>query len=398
MTESSNLQIKNTCSYCGEAPVNHQLLFLENLISNTLDTHAVKLIKHVPNFLKDFVDLIPKFLFETLAFLKIVKFSSDINKAHTFRSRIIWEEAERRSIVMEQVMFLDKPLDHYRAKLKIKNKIKNFYFESIPIRPEFLEMDKNWDDKVVLKQEFLKRSIPAPICFELSFWSFENLEKIFSKFTTPIIIKPRIGSRARHTVTNINTIEHFKNGINLARQISPYLIIEEHLDGYICRATVVNGVVVGFYRGSIPHIIGDGEKTVKQLIEEKNKKQIDRYHVRITNELYDHISRLGFTLDDILPQSVSISLSHRAGQLFGGATREMINELHSSFLPIFERAAQITGLSVMGFDAIIPDPTKSADSQRWGIIECNTLPFIDVHYYALEGKPKNIAGMIWDLW
>ena len=57
-----------------------------------------------------------------------------------------------------------------------------------------------------------------------------------------------------------------------------------------------------------------------------------------------------------------------------------------------------TGLMVAGFDSIIPDPTQPADSQHWGIIECNTLPFIDLHYYALEGKPQNIAGMIWDLW
>ena len=56
------------------------------------------------------------------------------------------------------------------------------------------------------------------------------------------------------------------------------------------------------------------------------------------------------------------------------------------------------GLPVVGFDVIIGDPTKSADSQRFGIIECNSLPFIDLHYYALEGKPRNIAGMIWDMW
>ena len=77
---------------------------------------------------------------------------------------------------------------------------------------------------------------------------------------------------------------------------------------------------------------------------------------------------------------------------------EMIDDLHPSFVPILKQAAEIVGLSVVGFDCIIPDPTKEANSQKWGIIECNSLPFIDLHYYALEGKPKNIAGMIWDMW
>jgi D-alanine-D-alanine ligase-like ATP-grasp enzyme len=76
----------------------------------------------------------------------------------------------------------------------------------------------------------------------------------------------------------------------------------------------------------------------------------------------------------------------------------MIDELHPSFIPFLEKASKVTGLSIAGFDCIIPDPTKDESSQRWGIIECNTLPFIDMHYYALEGKPRNIAGMIWDLW
>ena len=99
-----------------------------------------------------------------------------------------------------------------------------------------------------------------------------------------------------------------------------------------------------------------------------------------------------------MPVGVSLSLTHRIGRLFGGKTIEMIDDLHPSFIPILTKAAKIVGLSVVGFDCIIPDPSKEEVSQKWGIIECNSLPFIDLHYYALEGKPRNIAGMIWDLW
>ena len=375
--------------------MNHTLYFLESFISVALDTHASGVIKYVPRFVKKFVDLVPKFLFETLSFLKLVKFSSDLDKASTFRSKVIWEEAKRRGIKMEQIIFKGKPLDHYRTKLNSKN----FYFESIPIRPEFLEMSKNWDDKVVLKQEFGKHNIPVPLCFKFPLWSLKDPEKIFSKLTKPIIVKPRIGSRGRHTVTNINTFEQFKKGIGIVRQISAHLIIEEHLKGSVCRATFVNGVLAGFYRGQAPTLEGDGKKTIKELIEEKDKNRHSRVEpIRISKELHDHIARLGFTIDDILPEDFSLILSHRVGRLFGGKTMEMLDDLHPSFIPILKKAEKIVGLSVVGFDCIIPDPTKDAGSQKWGIIECNSLPFIDLHYYALEGKPKNIAGMIWDLW
>jgi len=389
---------KSSCSYCGDASINHTLYFLESFISIALDTHAVRMIKYVPSFIKKFVDLVPKFLFETLALFNLAEFSDDIEKANTFRSRVIWEEAKKRGIKMEQVIFRGRPLDYYRTLVRGKN----FYFESIPIKPEFLETNKNWDDKVVLKQEFRKCGIPVPICLSLSFWQFRsksNLEKIFSKFTKPIIVKPRIGSRGRHTITNINTLEQFRKGIAVAGQICGKLVVEEHLQGSVCRATYVAGVLAGFYRGNAPTLVGDGKKTILELIEEKDSKRHGRIEpIRISKELHDHISRSGFVVNDILPEGISLILSHRIGRLFGGTTVEMLDSLHPSFIPILKEAEEIVGLPVVGFDCIIPDPTKDADSQKWGIIECNSLPFIDLHYYALEGKPKNIAGMIWDMW
>lgn len=403
MTKLNEPSVKiSSCSYCGDAPINHVRSFLESLVHISIETRSVKLIKYAPKFLKKFVDLVPGILFRTLVFLKLAEFSSDINKANNFRSKIIWEEAKRRGIKMEQVIFLGKPLDQYRAPLNGKN----VYFESIPVRPEFLDMSQNWDDKVVLKREFEKHGIPVPAYFELSFLqiisfkkSDKNLAKIFSKFKKPIIVKPRAGSRGRHTITNINTLDQFREGINIASQICSHLVAEEHLAGNVCRATLVNGVLAGFYKGQAPVLFGDGQKTIKELIEEKDKKRQNRVEpIRISKELHDHIARSMFTIDDVLPAGVSLSLSHRVGRLFGGQTVEMIDDLHPSFIPILEHAAKIVGLPVVGFDVIIIDPTKPTDSQRFGIIECNSLPFIDLHYFALEGKPKNIAGMIWDMW
>jgi hypothetical protein len=389
---------QSSCSYCGDAPINHPLSFLESLFLITFDNHAIKVIKYVPAFVKNFADLIPRFLFAALSFFQLAEFSSDIDKAHTFRSRIIWEEAQKRGIKMEQVLLRGKSLDFYRATIKSKT----IYFESIPIKPEFLDMNKNWDDKVMLKKEFSKKNIPIPFYFNLPLWplwNLKNTEKIFSKLQKPIIVKPRLGSRGRHTITNIHTLPQFREGIKIAGQICSHLIVEEHLTGYVCRATLVNGVLAGFYKGQAPTLVGDGRKTIKELIEEKDKKRHSRVEpIRISKELEDHIARGGFAIRDILPEGFSLSLSHRIGRLFGGATKEMLDELHPSFVPILKEAAKIANLSVVGFDCIIPDPTKDAHMQKWGIIECNSLPFIDLHYYALEGKPKNIAGLIWDMW
>ena len=396
MTQISEPKVQQgACSYCGDAQVNHRLYYIGNLISFTVDSHMAKLTKYAPRFLKDFASFIPIFLFNTLKIFKLAHFSNDIEKTNSFRSRIIWEEAIRRGILVEQVFIGKKPLDWYRAKVNDKT----IYFESIPIQPEFLDFKKDWDDKIVLKKELAKHGIPVPKYNKIPMLRFKNLEHTFLKLKTPVIVKPQIGSRARHTITNINSLKHFKEGVAIARKISPHLVVEEHLDGYVCRATLVDGVLAGFYRGKSPSIVGDGQRSIRELIEEKDKNRNDRVEpVRIGDELYTYIARQGFNIDDILPLDVSLNLSHRIGRLFGGTTKEMIDELHPSFIPILEKAGEIVGLPVIGFDCIIADPTKDASEQRWGIIECNTLPFIDLHYYALLGKPRNIAGMIWDLW
>lgn len=385
----------NSCPYCTDAPISHGLFYFASLLANLFDNQIIKVTKHAPDFLKNFVDWLLASFFDIALFLGLARLSSDINQSATFRSRVIWEEAKVRGIDMRQVVMFGKPLDQYRARINGKN----VYFNSLPIPTKFLNMKKNWDDKFILKQEFSKHDIPTPECVSFPVYYSQNIKKIFSKLKTPVIIKPRLGSRGRHTITNINTLDEFKTGVRIAGQISSYLVAEEHLHGDVCRATLVNGELMGFYRACAPAVVGDGESTIEQLILEKDKNRPDRVEqVLINDELKSHVERAGFTLDEILPVGINLPLTHRTGRLFGGTTREMLSLLHPSFIPFLEKAARVVDLPVVGFDCIVPDPTEDANAQKWGIIECNTLPFIDLHYYALEGKPKNIAGKIWDLW
>mgnify|MGYP006366473691 FL=1 len=76
----------------------------------------------------------------------------------------------------------------------------------------------------------------------------------------------------------------------------------------------------------------------------------------------------------------------------------MLPEVHPKMHSIFKKAGEIVSVPVAGFDLIIEDPSSDPDTQNWGIIECNSLPFIDLHYFALEGEPVNVATFIWDLW
>jgi len=388
--------IKAKCPYCGDASVNHTLTYINDTISILIEPYISFSIKHTPSFIKKLADLILDIFFKILLQFKVITFEEDIEKVVSFRSRVVWEEAKRRSIPMKQIFVFKKPTEHFRV--FISNKY--FYFESLPIPPQYRDKNiEHWDSKYFLKKRFSKAGLPVPKCVKISIFQNYKIEKIFNNFSKPVIIKPASGSRGRHTTTNIHSLEEFRQGIKIGRMITPLLVVEEHLNGYICRATLVDGKLMGFYRAEPPYVVGDGIKTILELIKEKDENRPERIQmVHISNELNEHIARLGFTLESVLDKDFKLTLYHRTGRLFGGKTMEMLDSLHPSFVPILEKAAKLTTLPITGFDCIVPDPEKEEKDQKWGIIECNTLPYIDLHYYALEGQPKNIAGSLWDLW
>ena len=67
-------------------------------------------------------------------------------------------------------------------------------------------------------------------------------------------------------------------------------------------------------------------------------------------------------------------------------------------MTMLEHVAKFLDDPLVGVDFIIEDITKSwREEQHCGIIECNSLPFIDLHHYVMFGKPQNVAGKLWDL-
>ena len=384
---------KNKCVYCGDSPINHSFSYFSSIVSMILDPLFTRMTRWVPRFAVNGAEGVLKGIFNILYFFKIIRLSDDIEKSLSLRTKVAWQEAKKRNIEMKQVVFLGKHTDNFRAKVKGKY----IYFDSLPIPSKPLDSDGKWDDKFFLKQNFHKNNIPVPACAKIPLSKLKR-KTLFERFTKPIIVKPREGSRGRHTTTNIRTYHEFEKAYFLAKEICPQVIIEEHLSGYVCRATCIDGKLVGFYRAEPAFVIGDGEKTIEELIKEKNINRLERVkEITINTELQEQIKREGYDIKDVLENDKRIELSHRIGRYFGGITKEMLDEINPSFIPILEKASKITNLHLVGFDCIVPNPEDAQNNQKWGIIECNTLPFIDLHYFALTGKPKDIAGMIWDL-
>lgn len=323
----------------------------------------------------------------------LVRYGDDVTKARSYRSQVVWEEANERGIRMQQVYIASMPVEAYRAHIHSSWR----YFISLPFPPDLSPTRLWFDDKYVLKKFLRSHNIPAPQS-EVT-CTVRHARTIFKKLTRPVVVKPRLGSRGRHTTTNVRDEETLIRACRVARKLCAYVSIEEELRGCVCRGTVIGGRLCGFLEARPTHIVGDGVHTIRECVEIKNKQRPERMsEIQLTREVEQFLERNGRTLSSVPTEGETVVLTHRTGRLFGGETRELLETVHPKLRSYLERAAKALDVPIVGFDLIVQDPERDPDKQKWGIIEANTLPFIDLHYLPLNGKPSKTARAVWDLW
>ena len=387
------------CAACGNSPVNHTATYLFNLLNIPFNTIAFArsdspVLGLFERSARRIMDQIERFNVRIFWFIGGIRYGTDVSKARTYRSQVVWEEASRRGIRMEQVILFGVPTDIYRAFVRGQW----HHFKSIPVPPELPQSAYLWiDDKYLLKQELAKTGIPTP-AFKTAA-SLRAAHTALTQLGTPVAVKPRAGSRGRHTTTMVSAAEDLDAAFCSAQQLCRDVAIEHCLVGPVCRATVVGGKLAGFFAAEPPLVVGDGTARIGELIERWNASLPERVQpITVTAEHAAFLSRQGLSLESVPEEARRVTLSHRTGRLFGGTTRELLDTVHPALAAEVERAAKLLDVPVVGFDLIIPDPERDPAAQDWGIIEANSLPFIDLHYLPLYGSPSNPAGAVWDLW
>ena len=103
-------------------------------------------------------------------------------------------------------------------------------------------------------------------------------------------------------------------------------------------------------------------------------------------------------MDSVIEKGRVITFSQKTSRGCGGTTTEVTSITHPDNREMLEQVGKFLGDPLIGVDFIMEDITKSwKEEQHCGVIECNSLPFIDLHHYVMFGKPDNVAGALWDL-
>ncbi len=379
------------CSACGNNHVPHGLLY-------ATETAGV-----IFTMLEDtFPNPITKWLYGITGYFEYLNFSilrelgvvSYTDRTPTLgRAKVLYDEAKRRSWDIKTISILGRPLDYFVATLP--NNI-TIIFRGIPKMLEKPLDAQGWlDDKYLFKQKAQKANIPVPN--GEAAWTLGSARKIFEKLKKPVIVKPRQGSRGRHTTTWVQTLEQLDAAFKSAQQLCACVMIEEQLQGSVYRGTVVDGEVVGVLAGDQPRVTGDGQHTIRALIEAKNKSRPDGIaEITIDEKLKEFLARNNYNLETVIENGKAVELSEKIGVAYGGDARNVTREAHPKVIEYIKKAGDLVQDPIVGFDFIIPDITIDPDTQHWGFIECNGLPFINLHHDARIGGHINVAEKVWD--
>ncbi len=394
-----NIPKAPACEECGGDPLFHGMTYYSILIDDTM--RSILNFGFVTRFFQKGASaieskLVPHMLDAMMRF-KWARRIEEPDDDTQLLALMIWKEAKERGISVSEFRLFDLPRNVFVAKLPNGQKIA---YEGLPLPARAVNRAPWLDDKAELKKRFQKLGLPVATGGSAA--TLSGALRLYRKLTSPVIVKPYSGSGSRHTILHIDNEEELKRAFLIAKQICPSVVIEEELVGPVYRATVVDDKLAATLRRDQPHVVGDGKRTVSELVEEANQhpaRSGPYFHkMQLDLAAEKELSWQNMTFSSIPEYGQRITLHQKINWGVGGTTADVSDVVHPDNVELFEEVARVLKAPIVGIDFIIADITRSwKEQERCGIIECNSMPFFDNHHLPFEGQPRNVAALIWDM-
>ena len=167
------------------------------------------------------------------------------------------------------------------------------------------------------------------------------------------------------------------------------------------RVLVVGGEVVAVAKRVPGHVVGDGERTIAELLAVVNadpRRGVGHEKVLTRIEIDHQAERLlalaGYTTETVLSRGEHFMLRATGNLSTGGTAVDRTDAIHPDNVEIAARAAKVIGLDVAGIDLICEDISKSVRDHGGVIVEVNAAPGFRMHVAPTVGTPRNVAAPV----
>lgn len=220
----------------------------------------------------------------------------------------------------------------------------------------------------------------------------------------PVVVKPLDANHGRGVSIGLQRAEEVRTAFAVAAEHSDCVLVETFIQGLDHRMLVVNGELVAVAKRVPGHVVGDGVRSVRALVDVVNadpRRGIGHEKVLTRIELDEQAERLlakrGYTAESVPPAGEVVYLRSTANLSTGGTAIDVTDVCHPDNREMAIRAAAAVGLDVCGVDFLSPDITRSWKEVGGGICELNAAPGFRMHVAPSEGQPRDVAGRVLDM-
>jgi cyanophycin synthetase len=217
----------------------------------------------------------------------------------------------------------------------------------------------------------------------------------------PVVIKPKDGNQGKGVTVNITTREQMDAGFAAASEFRDDILVERYLPGNDFRLLVVGGKLVAAARRDPPQVIGDGVKTVRQLVDQVNldPRRGNGHSTSLTKIRFDDIALAslatqGYEADSVPPRGRRVILRNNANLSTGGAATDVTDDVHPEVAARAVAAAHMVGLDICGVDLVCDSVLKPIEEQHGGVVEVNAAPGLRMHLSPSFGKGRPVGEAI----
>lgn len=214
----------------------------------------------------------------------------------------------------------------------------------------------------------------------------------------PVVVKPVVGYGGKGVTVDVREPAEIRAAFDRARRLTRKVMVEEHLDiGDEYRCLVTPESCYAVVERVLPSVLGDGRRTVAELIDEKNalrrsNPMLERIPIRQDAVVDAVLARQGLTRQDVPAVGQEVLVRNVGGLSGGGEPHEVSGEHPVLEATAVAAAAAIPGLFWGGADLVVDRRTG-----RPHVLEMNINAGYGGAMFPMAGEPKNVAGAVWEM-
>ncbi|MGD9711118.1 MAG: hypothetical protein AB7V46_03515 [Thermomicrobiales bacterium] len=213
--------------------------------------------------------------------------------------------------------------------------------------------------------------------------NLEEAIRVVERIGYPVAVKPSDLKHGNAVTVDIGSLEELTPAVEaaVAASRSGRALVETMIKGREYRVSVVGDAIPRVMEKVVAHVIGDGAKTIAQLIDIVNQdpertpgQATNLIPITIDETTHAALERQNLTIESIPEpgQYVEVKLVSNVHQ--GGSTVLRTDEIHPDNAAVSRLAAKAVGLDMCGLDLIVPDISQSIWEVGGAVLEVNSEP------------------------